>query len=36
MQSGISLVSEKQACEISESEIPDFDIINVANAVRAQ
>ena len=36
MRSGVSLISVKQACENAEIEIPDFDIINIANAARAQ
>ena len=36
MRSGVSLISAKQACENAETEIPDFDFTNVANAARAQ
>ncbi|KAN0133100.1 Glycosyl hydrolase family 92 domain containing protein [Lactarius tabidus] len=36
VRSGVSLISTKQACENAETEIPDFDMINVANAARAQ
>lgn len=36
MRSGVSFISAEQACENAENEIPDFDIINVANAARAQ
>jgi putative alpha-1,2-mannosidase len=36
VRSGVSLISAEQACENAEREIPDFDIINVANAARAQ
>jgi putative alpha-1,2-mannosidase len=36
VRSGVSVISAKQACENAESEIPDFDLITVANAARAQ
>ena len=36
MRSGVSLISTEQACDNAETEIPDFDIINIANAARAQ
>ncbi|KAH9033368.1 glycoside hydrolase family 92 protein [Lactarius pseudohatsudake] len=35
VRSGVSLISTEQACANAEAEIPDFDIINVANAARA-
>jgi putative alpha-1,2-mannosidase len=36
VRSGVSFISTQQACENAEAEIPDFDIIDVANAARAQ
>ena len=36
MRSGVSLISAEQACDNAETEIPGFDIINIANAARAQ
>ncbi|KAF8267730.1 glycoside hydrolase family 92 protein [Lactarius quietus] len=36
VRSGVSLISAEQACENAETEIPNFDIITVANAARAQ
>jgi putative alpha-1,2-mannosidase len=36
VRSGVSLVSAKQACDNAETEIPNFDMINVANAARVQ
>jgi putative alpha-1,2-mannosidase len=36
VRSGVSLISAEQACENAETEIPNFDIITVANTARAQ
>ena len=33
---GVSFISTEQACANAEAEIPDFDIIDVANAARAE